>query len=111
MAQWAIEVAQRQRKYWHDKHLRRVNFQPGQLVLKYNGHNELRPGKFKVRWLGPYKIKEVGKNEAVKLFTLDDNPIRDPVNGLKLKVYRERNKPMIGVNMLGYATKGDWTID
>lgn len=110
MAQWATEVAQRRREHWHDQHLRKANFRSGQLVLKYNGRNELRPGKFKVRWLGPYKIREVGRNRAVKLATLDNNPIRDPVNGSKLKIYRERNKPVIGINMLGYATKGHWTI-
>ncbi|XP_059068626.1 transposon Tf2-1 polyprotein [Cryptomeria japonica] len=43
IAQWAIEVAQNIRKAWHDKHLRRMKFSPGQLVLKYNGRNELRP--------------------------------------------------------------------
>ncbi|XP_059068199.1 uncharacterized protein LOC131858767 [Cryptomeria japonica] len=48
MAQWTTKVAQRQRKHWHDQHLRKANFQPGQLVLKYNGQNELRLGKFKV---------------------------------------------------------------
>lgn len=58
----------------------------------------------------PYKIREVVKNGAVKLSTLDNNPIRDPVNGSKLKVYKERNKLVIGINMLGYATKGNWTI-
>lgn len=41
MAQWAMEVAQRRRKCWHDKHLRQVNFRSCQLVLKYNGRNEL----------------------------------------------------------------------
>lgn len=46
----------------------------------------------------------------MKLSTLDNNPIRDLVNGSKLKIYKERNKPVIGINMLGYATKGHWTI-
>lgn len=110
IAQWATKVAQCRRKHWHDKHLRQTNFRRGQLVLKYSGRNELRLGKFKVRWLGSYKIREVGKNGIVKLSTLDDNPIRDPVNGLKLKLYREQDKPVLSVNMLGYATRGDLAI-
>lgn len=81
VAQWATEVAQRRRKLWHDKHLRQMKFSPGQLVLKYDGQNELRLGKFRVRWLGPYKIEEVGANGAIKLSTLDGNPIKTPVNG------------------------------
>lgn len=46
----------------------------------------------------------------MKLSTLDNNPIRDPVNGSKLKIYKERNKPVIEINMLGYASEGHWTI-
>lgn len=61
--------------------------------------------------MGPYEVWEVGQNGAIKLATLDNNPIRDPVNGSKLKIYQERRGPTIGVNMLGYATQGDWTIE
>ena len=54
LAQWATEVTQNRRKVWHDKHLKRNRFQLGQLVLKYEGRNEIKPGKFKVRWVRPY---------------------------------------------------------
>lgn len=33
---------------------------------------EIKLGKFKVRWLGPYKIIEVQTNGVVKLSTLDN---------------------------------------
>ena len=56
MAQWATEVTQNRCKAWHDKHLKLNKFQPGQLVVKYNWWNEIKPGKFKVKWVGPYKI-------------------------------------------------------
>lgn len=46
----------------------------------------------------------------MKLSTLDNNPVRDLVNGSKLKIYKEQSKPVIEINMLGYATKGHWTI-
>ena len=55
-AQWATKVTQERRKAWHDKHLKLNKFQPGQLVLKYNGQNEITPGKFKVKWVGLFKI-------------------------------------------------------
>ena len=60
-------------------------FQLGQLVLKYNGRNEIRPEKFKIR--------EVGYNGAIKLWTLDGKKISDAVNGSKLKIYHKRNSP------------------
>ncbi|XP_059067612.1 uncharacterized protein LOC131858397 [Cryptomeria japonica] len=87
MAQWATETTQQRWKMWHNKHLQRMQFTPGQLVLKFNGCNEIKPGKFKVKWLGPFKVCEVGANGAIKLWTLDDKEIPDAVNGSKLKVY------------------------
>lgn len=111
MAQWATENMQRRQKYWHDKHLRRMNFRPGQLVLKYNGRNEIKPGKFKVRWLGPFWVREVGDNGSIKLENLDGSLILEAINGSKLKPYQERKeKNTIAINMLGYATKEDWSV-
>lgn len=66
-----------------------MRFALGQLVLKYNGHNEIKPGKFKVQWLGPYKVRKVAKNRAVKLWTLDGREVASSTNGLKLKLYHE----------------------
>lgn len=77
MTQWATKTAQQRRKVWHDKHLRRMKFTPGQLVLKFNGRNEIKPGKFKVRWLGPFKVREVNTNGA---WTLDGKEVLDVVN-------------------------------
>lgn len=97
MAQWATEATQQRRKCWHDKHIRRMEFHSGQWVLKYNGQNEIKPGKFKVRWLGPFKIREVAANGAIKLSTLGDQPIKETVNGSKLKIYhhrQQRNDPI-----------------
>lgn len=92
MAQWATKAAQQRRKLWHDKHIRRMKFSPSQWVLKYNGRNEIKPGKFKVRWLGPYKIREVGENGAIRLSTLDDQPIPEPMNKSKLIIYHQRRQ-------------------
>ena len=74
-AQWATEVMQNRRKTCYDKHLQLNRFQPGQLVLKYDGRNKVKPGKFKVRWVGPYHIQEVGDNGAIKLWTLDGQEV------------------------------------
>ncbi|XP_059076298.1 uncharacterized protein LOC131875698 [Cryptomeria japonica] len=93
MAQWVTDVAQQRRKHWHDQHIRRARFTPRQLVLKYNGRNEIKPGKFKVRWLGPFRIREVNTNGAIKLWMLDGKEIPDAINKSKLKVYHERREP------------------
>ena len=100
-AQWATEVTQNRRKAQHDKYLKLNKFQLGQWVLKYNGQNEIRPGKFKVKWVGPYKIREVGDNRAVNLWTLDKKEIADAVDGSKLKIYHERNNAPLWTNNWG----------
>ena len=85
-----MEVTQNRRKAWHDKHSKLNKFQLGQLGLKYNGRNEIRPGKFKAKWVGPYKIREVGDTVAIKFWTLDGQEIMETVNGSKLKVDHAR---------------------
>lgn len=69
-----------------------MDFKQGQLVLRYIRKNEIKPRKFKVRWLGAFKISKIKENGAIKLSTLDNKPIRDLVNGSKLKAYERRNK-------------------
>ena len=68
--------------------------------MKYNGQNKIRPGKFKVKWVGPYKIREVGDNGAIKLWTLDRKEVPDVVNGSKLEIYHERNNTLPHSNNL-----------
>ena len=40
---------------------------------------------------------------------LEERPIKEPAKGSKLKPYRGRYT-LHKINMLGYATKEDWTI-
>ena len=61
--------------------------------MKYNGRSEIKPAKFKVRWVGPYQIREIGDNGAIKLSTLDGQEISEAVNGSKLKMYQARTIP------------------
>ena len=70
-AQWSTEVIQNRRKAWHDTHLKMNMFQPGQWMLKYDGRNEIKWGKLKVKWVEPYQIREVENNGAIKLWSLD----------------------------------------
>ncbi|XP_057734268.1 uncharacterized protein LOC130949615 [Arachis stenosperma] len=73
-------------KVVHDKHIKRREFRPGELVLLYNSRLMLMPGKLRSRWEGPYKVEKV---EPYGVFNL-----RHPtnlkflkVNGHRLKLY------------------------
>lgn len=96
MIEGAVPVWKRsyRRKAWHDKHLKLNKFQLGQLVLKHNGRNEIRPGKFKVKWVGPMRYGKLAITEQLSLWTLDGKEIPNAVNGSKLKIYHERNAPL-----------------
>ena len=55
-------------KRWHDNCILRREFHPGQQVLLYNSRLRLFPGKLKLRWSGPFQIKQMFPFGAVKLW-------------------------------------------
>ncbi|XP_015950220.1 uncharacterized protein LOC107475097 [Arachis duranensis] len=70
----------------HDKHIKRREFRPGELVLLYNSRLRLMLGKLRSRWERPYRVE---KAEPYGVFHL-----RHPssskfikVNGHRLKFY------------------------
>ena len=46
-------------KVWHDKHLVKTEFKPGQQVLLFNSRLKLFLGKLESRWFGPFMITQV----------------------------------------------------
>ena len=89
-AQGNIQRSQHKQKLRHDSKLRMTTFEIGALVLLYKsklkGH-----GKLEEKWKGPYRICEVLGNGAYKLETIDRKVLKAPINGDRLKQYRERS--------------------
>ena len=54
-------------KIFHDKHIIRKTFVPGQKVLLYNFRLHLFLGKLKSRWTGPFVVKFVFPHGAVEI--------------------------------------------
>jgi hypothetical protein len=73
-------------KAWHDKHIVRKEFVPGQQVLLFNSRLHLFPGKLKSRWSGSFIIAKVFPYEAVEV--THDEKGTFTVNGQRLKHYR-----------------------
>ena len=48
----------------------KARFHPGQRILWHLRHKIPGPGKFKIRWVGPYLIKHVYENGSVDVTTL-----------------------------------------
>ena len=92
-AQGVMQVTQNMHKPWHDRHLKLNKLQPRQLALRYDRRNEINPGKFQIKWVRPYQLREVGDNGAIKLWMLDGKEVADAVNRSKLNVYHDNAPP------------------
>ncbi|CAN6556588.1 unnamed protein product [Malus baccata var. baccata] len=75
-------------KKFHDAHILRKEFQPGQKVLLFNSRLKLFPGKLKSRWNGPYLVVQVHLHGAVDIQNMQTGFVFK-VNGHRLKLYKE----------------------
>ena len=66
----------------------KTRFHPGQRIFWHLRHKIPGPGKFKIRWAGPYLIKHVYDNRLVDVTTLHGESL-GWVNMNKLKPYQE----------------------
>ncbi|XP_057760544.1 uncharacterized protein LOC130980919 [Arachis stenosperma] len=70
----------------HDQHIKRKEFQPGDLVLLYNSRLRLMLGKLRSRWEGPYRVKKVEPYGVFHLSHPSSSKLIK-VNGHRLKLY------------------------
>ncbi|XP_057719925.1 uncharacterized protein LOC130934364 [Arachis stenosperma] len=75
----------------YDKHIKRREFKPGELVLLYNSRLRLMPGKLRSRWKGPYRVE---KAMSYGVFHLSH-----PSSSKFIKVNRHRLKLYHGEKM------------
>lgn len=71
----------------HDRHIKLRTLKVNDLVLLYDSKFDKFLGKFRMRWMGPYVIKEVTDRGAVQLVKLNGEPFPVKVNGSWLKPY------------------------
>ena len=94
MRQDAIQqtyLAQQQRARWHDKFIKKKQFQEGDWDLLFNSPFKDFKGKLTNQGLGPYEVKHVFDNGSIRIHTIDDHKIYFLVNEHKLRLYQ---KPM-----------------
>ena len=54
-------------KAWHDKHIVRKEFEPGQQVLLFNSRLKLFPRKLKSKWSGLFIVPQIFPYGAVEI--------------------------------------------
>ncbi|XP_015964961.1 uncharacterized protein LOC107488702 [Arachis duranensis] len=70
----------------HDKHIKRREFRPEELVLLYNSRLRLMPGKLRSKWEGPYRVEKVEPYGVFHLHHPSSSKFIK-VNGHCLKLY------------------------
>lgn len=61
-----------QRSKWHDKFIKKKQFEVGDWALLFDSRFKDFKGKLTTMWLGPYEVEEVFDNGVVKINTKDD---------------------------------------
>ncbi|XP_049375525.1 uncharacterized protein LOC125840601 [Solanum verrucosum] len=72
-------------KLYHDKHIEKRSFTPGDLVLLFNSRLRMFPGKLRSKWFGPFKVTQVFQYGAIELE--NDKDERFKGNGQRIKAY------------------------
>ena len=80
-------LMQKQRKQWHDAHIKKKQFKEGDWALLFDSKFRDHKAKFTTHWMGPYEIVQVYDNGSVKLTTIDGEGHSFTVNGHRLKLY------------------------
>jgi hypothetical protein len=80
-------LMQKQRKQWHDAHIKKKQFKEGDWALLFDSKFRDHKAKFTTHWMGPYQIVQVYDNGSVKLTTIDGEGHSFIVNGHRLKLY------------------------
>jgi hypothetical protein len=80
-------------KSWHDRHIKRKTFKEGDLVFLYDSKSLQHPGKLRMHWLGPYKVKSIMDEGVVQLIDIVGADLRGMINGSHLKLYKDSRPP------------------
>eukprot|EP00253_Pinus_taeda_P008259 PITA_08259 len=81
-------MIQQQRSRWHDRTIKKKQFQKGDWALLYDSRFENFQGKLRTRWLGPYEVDTIFPNGTVRLVTIDGSRTPLLVNGYRLRLYQ-----------------------
>jgi hypothetical protein len=53
------QVQKEREKSYHDRHIKKKEFEQGKLVLLYDNKFVKHLGKFRMHWIGPYEVSYV----------------------------------------------------
>jgi hypothetical protein len=78
---------QNRRKSFYDSKLIPKTLHENDLVLLYDSRFQKFPGKFKMRWFGPYHILKTYENGLMEFQDFEGKIHTTKYNGIRLKLY------------------------
>ncbi|XP_051117868.1 uncharacterized protein LOC127242391 [Andrographis paniculata] len=87
----SAKIYKEKMEFYHDRKLKEKEFTKGSKILLYDSRFHLFRGKLKSRWTGPYVVRQVLPNGAIRMSDVDNSTESDffLVNGARLKPYIE----------------------
>ena len=82
-----IVAIQKHCKTYYDSKLKPKIIKPNDLVLLYDSRFQKFPGKFKMRWFGPYRVLKTYPNGSFELQDFAGTVHATRYNGYRLKSY------------------------
>ncbi|XP_049346737.1 uncharacterized protein LOC125811273 [Solanum verrucosum] len=80
-------------KLYHDKHIEKRSFTPGDLVLLFNSTLRLFLGELRSKLFGPFKVTQVFQSGAIEL---------ENKKGERFKANGQRVKAYLGANLMKF---------
>jgi hypothetical protein len=82
-----MAAVQKWRKTYYDSKMKSKILTADDLVLLYDSRFQKFPGKFKLHWMGPYKVKIAHDNGSFELIDFEGTALPTRINGYRLKKY------------------------
>ena len=82
-------LIQNQWKKWHDKFIKKKQFNIGDWALLFDSWFKNFKGILTTHWMGPYEVVTAFDNGSVKIKTIDDSEISFVVNGHRIRLYHQ----------------------
>ena len=82
-----MAAIQKWRKTYYDSKMKSKTITADDRVLLYDSRFQKFPGKFKLHWMGPYKVKIAHDNGSFELIDFEGTSFPTRINGFRLKKY------------------------
>ena len=97
-------------KRWHDKRIKKREFNVGDYVLLYNSRLRFFAGKLLSKWECPYVVEELYCSSAIKINNTEGNFPR-VVNGQRIKHYISSTPINVESNIINTITPVEYIRD